>query len=139
MIRSLSWSLLHFVLYIYKPKLLSLAWSMRIGLNLSTASRANASLMLLCFSVQLKYFRSLMHMDTESKPLILQAVDFPGGKVSFVAEMNFLPDSMKERINCYRVLDDDGRTISGSRFQEVRCSPPHLRNSLQTCWEGHLF
>jgi len=36
-----------------------------------------------------------------------------------VAEMNFLPDSMKERINCYRVLDDDGRTISGSRFQEV--------------------
>ncbi|KXG23145.1 2-oxoisovalerate dehydrogenase subunit alpha 2, mitochondrial-like [Sorghum bicolor] len=48
-----------------------------------------------------------------------QAVHFPGGKVSFVAEMNFLPDSMKERINCYRVLDDDGRTISGSRFQEV--------------------
>jgi 2-oxoisovalerate dehydrogenase E1 component alpha subunit len=66
-----------------------------------------------------------MHMDTESKPLILQAVDFPGGKVSFVAEMNFLPDSMKERINCYRVLDDDGRTISGSRFQEVRCCSPH--------------
>ncbi|KAF0888146.1 hypothetical protein E2562_010844 [Oryza meyeriana var. granulata] len=48
-----------------------------------------------------------------------QAVDFPGGKVSFVAEMNFLPESQKERINCYRVLDDDGRTISGSRFQEV--------------------
>jgi 2-oxoisovalerate dehydrogenase E1 component alpha subunit len=42
-----------------------------------------------------------------------------------VAEMNFLPDSMKERINCYRVLDDDGRTISGSRFQEVRCCSPH--------------
>ncbi|WVZ88761.1 hypothetical protein U9M48_035237 [Paspalum notatum var. saurae] len=48
-----------------------------------------------------------------------QAIDFPGGKVSFVAEMNFLPDSQKERINCYRVLDDDGRTISGSKFQEV--------------------
>ncbi|PWZ43536.1 2-oxoisovalerate dehydrogenase subunit alpha 2, mitochondrial [Zea mays] len=48
-----------------------------------------------------------------------QAVDFPGGKVSFVAEMNFLPESTRERINCYRVLDDDGRTISGSRFQEV--------------------
>nr|ACF85669.1 unknown [Zea mays] len=47
-----------------------------------------------------------------------QAVDFPGGKVSFVAEMNFLPESTRERINCYRVLDDDGRTISGSRFQE---------------------
>ncbi|OEL18275.1 2-oxoisovalerate dehydrogenase subunit alpha 2, mitochondrial [Dichanthelium oligosanthes] len=48
-----------------------------------------------------------------------QAVDFPGGKVSFVAEMNFLPESHGERINCYRVLDDDGRTKSGSRFQEV--------------------
>jgi 2-oxoisovalerate dehydrogenase E1 component alpha subunit len=34
--------------------------------------------------------------------------------------MNFLPESTRERINCYRVLDDDGRTISGSRFQEVR-------------------
>jgi hypothetical protein len=66
-----------------------------------------------------------MHMDTEYAPLILQAVHFPGGKVSFVAEMNFLPDSMKERINCYRVLDDDGRTISGSRFQEVHCCSPH--------------
>ncbi|CAN6335738.1 unnamed protein product [Urochloa humidicola] len=48
-----------------------------------------------------------------------QAIDFPGGKVSFVAEMNFLPESHGERINCYRVLDDNGRTISGSRFQEV--------------------
>ncbi|KAL6906187.1 hypothetical protein ACP4OV_003788 [Aristida adscensionis] len=48
-----------------------------------------------------------------------QEVDFPGGKVSFIAEMNFLPESQKERISCYRVLDDDGRTISGSVFQEV--------------------
>lgn len=46
-------------------------------------------------------------------------MDFPGGKVSFVAEMNFLPGSQRERINCYRVLNDDGTTISGSRFQEV--------------------
>jgi hypothetical protein len=81
-----------------------------------------------------------MHMDTESKPLILQAVDFPGGKVSFVAEMNFLPDSMKERINCYRVLDDDGRTISGSRFQEVRCcSPHHFEKFSANICEGNLF
>uniref|UniRef100_A0A0A9GL48 3-methyl-2-oxobutanoate dehydrogenase (2-methylpropanoyl-transferring) n=1 Tax=Arundo donax TaxID=35708 RepID=A0A0A9GL48_ARUDO len=48
-----------------------------------------------------------------------QVLDFPGGKVSFVAEMNFLPESHSERANCYRVLDDDGRTISASRFQEV--------------------
>ncbi|KAM3273213.1 hypothetical protein ACQJBY_042906 [Aegilops geniculata] len=49
----------------------------------------------------------------------LQFVDFPGGKLSFVGEMNFLPESQRERINCYRVLDDDGGTIYGSRFQEV--------------------
>lgn len=46
-------------------------------------------------------------------------VDFPGGKISFVGEMNFLPESQRERINCYRVLDDDGGTIYGSRFREV--------------------
>jgi len=49
----------------------------------------------------------------------LQFVDFPGGKLSFVGEMNFLPESQMERINCYRVLDDDGGTIYNSRFQEV--------------------
>ncbi|RLN29249.1 2-oxoisovalerate dehydrogenase subunit alpha 2, mitochondrial [Panicum miliaceum] len=48
-----------------------------------------------------------------------EAIDFPGGKVSFVAEMNFLPESHGERISCYCVLDDDGRAISGSRFQTV--------------------
>ncbi|CAL9173742.1 2-oxoisovalerate dehydrogenase subunit alpha 2, mitochondrial-like [Musa acuminata AAA Group] len=48
-----------------------------------------------------------------------QVLDFPGGKVMFVPEMRFLPGSPNERINCYRVLDDNGQTISGSRFQEV--------------------
>ncbi|VAI02370.1 unnamed protein product [Triticum turgidum subsp. durum] len=33
--------------------------------------------------------------------------------------MNFLPESQRERINCYRILDDDGGTIYSSRFQEV--------------------
>ncbi|CAA6660384.1 unnamed protein product [Spirodela intermedia] len=45
--------------------------------------------------------------------------EFPRGKVAFVAEMEFLAELLKERINCYRVLDDDGRTISGSSFKEV--------------------
>ncbi|RWW18553.1 hypothetical protein BHE74_00032900 [Ensete ventricosum] len=48
-----------------------------------------------------------------------QVLDFPGGKVMFVPEMRFLPGSPNERINCYRVLDENGQTISGSRFQEV--------------------
>lgn len=37
----------------------------------------------------------------------------------FVPEMNFLPGSTSERINCYRVLDDNGQTFSKSKFQEV--------------------
>lgn len=48
-----------------------------------------------------------------------QALDFPGGKVMFVSEMRFLSESPAERVNCYRVLDDDGETISGSFFQEI--------------------
>lgn len=48
-----------------------------------------------------------------------QVLDFPGGKVTFESEMRFLSESPSERVNCYRVLDDDGDTISGSRFQEV--------------------
>ena len=62
----------------------------------------------------------------------LQTIVFPGGKVSFVAEMNFLPESHGERISCYRVLDDDGRTISGSRFREVHCSLHHFQKFLET-------
>ncbi|KAJ6817229.1 uncharacterized protein M6B38_411795 [Iris pallida] len=49
---------------------------------------------------------------------MLQILDFPGGKVMFVSEMAFQSES-RERINCYRVLDDNGRIISGSCFQEV--------------------
>uniref|UniRef100_A0ACD5XNW3 Uncharacterized protein n=1 Tax=Avena sativa TaxID=4498 RepID=A0ACD5XNW3_AVESA len=48
-----------------------------------------------------------------------QVVDFPGGKLSFVGEMNFVPESQRERIKCYRVLDDDGGTIYSSIFKEV--------------------
>lgn len=48
-----------------------------------------------------------------------QVLDFPGGKVMFIPEMRFLSESTGERISCYRVLDDNGQTISGSSFQEV--------------------
>ncbi|XP_020680288.1 2-oxoisovalerate dehydrogenase subunit alpha 2, mitochondrial isoform X2 [Dendrobium catenatum] len=48
-----------------------------------------------------------------------QVLDFPGGKVTFISEMRFLSESTGERISCYRVLDDNGQTISGSSFKEV--------------------
>lgn len=43
-----------------------------------------------------------------------QFLDFPGGQVAFTPEMRFLSESPKERIPCYRVLDDDGQLIQGS-------------------------
>ncbi|XP_008808485.1 2-oxoisovalerate dehydrogenase subunit alpha 2, mitochondrial isoform X2 [Phoenix dactylifera] len=59
----------------------------------------------------------------ESVPVVTdgsnQVMDFPGGKVMFVPELRFLAESPGERISCYRILDDDGKTISGSSFQEV--------------------
>jgi hypothetical protein len=57
--------------------------------------------------IRLEYFKQI------------QILDFHGGKVAFIAEMRFLAESPSERISCYRVLDDDGQTISGSRFKEV--------------------
>lgn len=54
----------------------------------------------------------------------MQALDFPGGKVMFVSEMRFLSESPSERVNCYRVLDDDGNTISDSHFEEVLIFKP---------------
>ncbi|KAL0909867.1 hypothetical protein M5K25_020774 [Dendrobium thyrsiflorum] len=48
-----------------------------------------------------------------------QVLDFPGGKVMFIPEMRFLSESTGERISCYRVLDHNGQTISGSSFKEV--------------------
>uniref|UniRef100_A0A6N2KUP2 3-methyl-2-oxobutanoate dehydrogenase (2-methylpropanoyl-transferring) n=1 Tax=Salix viminalis TaxID=40686 RepID=A0A6N2KUP2_SALVM len=42
-----------------------------------------------------------------------QFLDFPGGKVAFTSEMRFISESPKERIPCYRVLDDDGQLIEG--------------------------
>ncbi|KAJ0973121.1 hypothetical protein J5N97_021080 [Dioscorea zingiberensis] len=49
-----------------------------------------------------------------------QVLDFPGGKVSFNADMRFLSESQDERISCYRVLDDYGHIISGSSFRQPR-------------------
>ncbi|KAJ9177822.1 hypothetical protein P3X46_012994 [Hevea brasiliensis] len=48
-----------------------------------------------------------------------QVLDFPGGKVAFTPEMKFLSESLKERIPCYRVLDDNGQLIEDSNFVGV--------------------
>ncbi|XP_021284738.1 2-oxoisovalerate dehydrogenase subunit alpha 1, mitochondrial-like isoform X1 [Herrania umbratica] len=49
-----------------------------------------------------------------------QSLDFPGGKVTYTTEMNFISESSHKRIPCYRVLDDDGELIiMDSDFQQV--------------------
>ncbi|GJV80356.1 dehydrogenase, E1 component, thiamine diphosphate-binding fold protein [Tanacetum coccineum] len=41
-----------------------------------------------------------------------QDMDFPGGKISFTTKKSFLPGSSEERVQCYRVLDEDGYSSS---------------------------
>ncbi|XVE55242.1 hypothetical protein DITRI_Ditri03aG0143500 [Diplodiscus trichospermus] len=48
-----------------------------------------------------------------------QSLDFPGGKVAYTSEMNFISESSQRRVPCYRVLDDDGELIMGSNFQQI--------------------
>ncbi|XP_010546329.1 PREDICTED: 2-oxoisovalerate dehydrogenase subunit alpha 2, mitochondrial [Tarenaya hassleriana] len=48
-----------------------------------------------------------------------QALDFPGGKVPFTPEMRFISESSKERVPCYRVLDENGGQIPNSQFVQV--------------------
>ncbi|XP_058188892.1 2-oxoisovalerate dehydrogenase subunit alpha 2, mitochondrial-like isoform X1 [Rhododendron vialii] len=48
-----------------------------------------------------------------------QALDFPGGTVPFTPEMRFISEASRERIPCYRVLDDNGNLIMHSSFVQV--------------------
>ncbi|KAL0360305.1 UNVERIFIED_CONTAM: 2-oxoisovalerate dehydrogenase subunit alpha 2, mitochondrial [Sesamum radiatum] len=48
----------------------------------------------------------------------VQAIDFPGGRVTFTPQIKFISESTDKRVPCYRVLDDDG-PIAGSRFEQV--------------------
>ncbi|GKD65731.1 dehydrogenase, E1 component, thiamine diphosphate-binding fold protein, partial [Tanacetum coccineum] len=41
-------------------------------------------------------------------------LEYPGGKIAFTSEMNFLPGSSEERVKCYRLLDQDGYPISSN-------------------------
>ncbi|XP_023755689.1 2-oxoisovalerate dehydrogenase subunit alpha 2, mitochondrial isoform X1 [Lactuca sativa] len=43
------------------------------------------------------------------------SMDFPGGKIGFTSEMRFLPESSEKRVQCYRVLDDNGYELSSPK------------------------
>ncbi|KAF9612362.1 hypothetical protein IFM89_039080 [Coptis chinensis] len=57
--------------------------------------------------------------DSEDHGDEKQALDFPGGRVTFTSHLRFISESPEKRIHCYRVLDDNGQTIIGSNFQKV--------------------
>ncbi|OMO52087.1 Dehydrogenase, E1 component [Corchorus capsularis] len=48
-----------------------------------------------------------------------QSLDFPGGKVTYTPEMNFISESSNKRVPCFRVLNDDGQLIMDSDFPQV--------------------
>ncbi|KAL3638872.1 hypothetical protein CASFOL_016779 [Castilleja foliolosa] len=48
-----------------------------------------------------------------------QGMDFPGGRVTFTPQMECISESSEKRVPCYRVLDDNGYTITGSIFEQV--------------------
>lgn len=60
------------------------------------------------------------HFDEDREPEDeIQALDFPGGRVPLTSEMRFIAESPEKRVNCYRVLDDNGHAILSSRFEQV--------------------
>ncbi|PWA49997.1 dehydrogenase, E1 component, Thiamine diphosphate-binding fold protein [Artemisia annua] len=46
-------------------------------------------------------------------------LEYPGGKIAFTSEMNFLPGSSEERVKCYRLLDQDGYPILSNMPEHV--------------------
>ncbi|XP_022753563.1 2-oxoisovalerate dehydrogenase subunit alpha 1, mitochondrial-like [Durio zibethinus] len=48
-----------------------------------------------------------------------QALDFPGGKVTYTSGIKFILGFSEKRIPCYRVLDDDGELIRECDFEQV--------------------
>ncbi|XP_039052980.1 2-oxoisovalerate dehydrogenase subunit alpha 1, mitochondrial-like isoform X1 [Hibiscus syriacus] len=67
-------------------------------------------------TVAAKQHDSFLSSDSDDDHLSL---DFPGGKVSYTCDMNFISESSQARVPCYRVLDDDGELIKDCDFQQV--------------------
>lgn len=55
----------------------------------------------------------------EQENQMRQEMDFPGGRVAFTSEMRFIAETPEKRVNCFRVLDDNGHVVSSSRFDQV--------------------
>ncbi|KVH98660.1 Dehydrogenase, E1 component [Cynara cardunculus var. scolymus] len=65
-----------------------------------------------------------------------QGVDFPGGRVAFTSEMSFLPESSEKRVQCYRVLDDNGYPLSSTQFKHMYRGMVTLQTMDTTLYEA---
>ncbi|KAI7742215.1 hypothetical protein M8C21_017771, partial [Ambrosia artemisiifolia] len=48
-----------------------------------------------------------------------QVMDFAGGKIKYTTEIKFLPSSSEERVQCFRILDEDGYPISSNMMEHM--------------------
>ncbi|XP_023525580.1 2-oxoisovalerate dehydrogenase subunit alpha 1, mitochondrial-like [Cucurbita pepo subsp. pepo] len=48
-----------------------------------------------------------------------QELDFPGGRVPFTSEMKFITESTEKRVSCYRILHENGETITPTNFKQL--------------------
>lgn len=54
--------------------------------------------------------------------VLRQGLEFPGGRVAFTNQLNFISGSADKRIPCYRVLDDFGNPIHIGFSPQVKSS-----------------
>lgn len=64
-----------------------------------------------------EHFKAEKQLDCKQNSGECQVLNFPGGNVKFTSELDFLPESLEERVHCYRILDENGQLPSGNFVQ----------------------
>nr|GFA32071.1 2-oxoisovalerate dehydrogenase subunit alpha 1, mitochondrial-like [Tanacetum cinerariifolium] len=105
-----------------EPRLCSYAATMD-GL-LALLSRTNSEAMALLLKAKLMEFKIELFSSeddgiTSFEENHVHGLEYPGGKIAFTSEMNFLPGSSEVRVKCYRLLDQDGYPISSNMPEHV--------------------
>lgn len=67
----------------------------------------------------MSFYRWESTMAEKQLNMTEHAMDYPGGKVKYTSDLSFISGSPEERIQCYRVLDENGHIISSSNFIEI--------------------
>ncbi|XP_076919374.1 2-oxoisovalerate dehydrogenase subunit alpha 1, mitochondrial-like [Bidens hawaiensis] len=88
-----------------------------------------------CSSTSATFFEARRYTSTKAEKQVLsvednddaggaaleenRAMDFPGGEIAYTTQMKFLLGSSEKRVQCYRVLDEDGYLISSNMSELV--------------------